>query len=287
MTTIRNQWFTELSFKKTTASQLKIKRILHSEQSDFQKIDVMETESLGKILVLDNRVNVCDHDEFIYHEVMAHVPSMIHPNPKNVLIIGGGDGGTIREFAKHPTIEKIDLVEIDKRVIEVCKKFFPQCTEKLNDPRVNILHTDGIEYVKNHPNQYDIAIVDSTDPEGFSLGLFTEDFYQDVANCLTSQGIMMAQGECPLFDEYNMQEIYSGMQKSFAVVEACKAPIGTYPGVHWCFAFASKHYRGKELWEERIPFMEELQKDLKWYNLQWHQASFVLSNLEKRVLGLK
>jgi spermidine synthase len=130
-----NEWFSERYFHKNVATSFKIKSVLHSERSEFQKIDVLDTYGVGRLLLLDGKTMVSDHDEFVYHEVMGHIPTMVHRSPKNVLIIGGGDGGIVREFVKHPDIERIDLVEIDERVIEVSKKYFPDCTSGLSDRR--------------------------------------------------------------------------------------------------------------------------------------------------------
>ena len=222
---LENGWFYERSFKGKFSMGWKVKKVLHQEQSPYQKIEVVDTEAVGRLLLLDGKTMVSDLDEFVYHEVMAHIPYMVSRKCKNVLIIGGGDGGVVREFTKHQDIERIDLVEIDERVIEVSKKFFPECTAGLDDPRVNILPQDGFAFIKSKKNEYDIIIIDSTDPEDFASGLFTSDFYQDVYNALTEDGIMMNQTENPFLDEYGIKNIYQNMRKSFPIVQSFTADL--------------------------------------------------------------
>jgi spermidine synthase len=280
-----NEWFSEKYFHKNVATSFKIKSVLHSEKSQYQKIDVLDTYGVGRLLLLDGKTMVSDHDEFVYHEVMGHIPTMVHPNPKNVLIIGGGDGGIVREFVKHPEIERIDLVEIDERVIDVSKEFFPDCTSGLSDRRVNVRPQDGVEYIKSFKNFFDIIIIDSTDPEDFAAGLFTREFYNHVSEALTDNGIMMAQTENPFYDEYGIKGFYDNLRSVYPVVKSFTGPMLIYPGVFWTFAFASKGLVPTKLNESKIPFMKNLEKSLKWYNTDWHQGAFKLSNIHQRVTG--
>jgi spermidine synthase len=228
---------------------------------------------------------VSDLDEFVYHEVMAHIPYMVSQSCKKVLIIGGGDGGVVREFAKHSDIEQIDLVEIDERVIEVSREFFPECTSALDDPRVNILPQDGFAFIKAQKNIYDIIIIDSTDPEDFASGLFTSEFYTDVYNALTKNGIMMNQTENPFLDEYGVKNIYNNMRASFPFVQSFTAPMSIYPGVFWTFGFSSKTHLGTHINPSKRYHMSGLEKDLKWYNMDWHKGAFAISNFHKRKIG--
>lgn len=280
-----NGWFSERYFHKNVATSFKIKSVLHSERSEFQKIDVLDTYGVGRLLLLDGKTMVSDHDEFVYHEVMGHIPTMVHRCPKNVLIIGGGDGGIVREFVKHPDIERIDLVEIDERVIEVSKKYFPDCTSGLADRRVNVRPQDGVEYIKSFKDFFDIIIIDSTDPEDFAAGLFTKEFYGHVSNALTKDGIMMAQTENPFYDEYGIKSFYDNLRSVYPVVKSFTGPMLIYPGVFWTFAFASKGLLPTDINEAKLPFMKELEKSLKWYNTDWHRGAFNLSNIHKKVTG--
>ena len=282
---IEKDWYSERYFHKNVATSFKIKSILHSEKSQYQKIDVLDTLGVGRLLLLDGKTMVSDKDEFVYHEVMGHIPSMIHPGIKNVLIIGGGDGGIVREYVKHPEIERIDLVEIDERVIEVSKKYFPDCTSGLSDKRVNVLPQDGVEYIKSFKNFFDVIIIDSTDPEDFAAGLFTKEFYQHVSDALTDNGIMMAQTENPFYDEFGIKSFYDNLRGVYPVVKSFTGPMLIYPGVFWTFAYASKGLIPTTLNEKKIPMMRELEKSLKWYNMDWHKGAFSISNIHKKVTG--
>ncbi|MCT4641417.1 MAG: polyamine aminopropyltransferase [Bacteriovoracaceae bacterium] len=281
-----NGWFYERSFRNTFSMGWKVKKVLHSEKSKYQQIDVVDTDAVGRLLLLDGKTMVSNLDEFVYHEVMAHIPYMVSKNCKKVLIIGGGDGGVVREFAKHESIEQIDLVEIDERVIEVSKIYFPECTSALDDKRVNILPQDGFAFIKSKKNEYDVIVVDSTDPEDFASGLFTSEFYTDVYNALTKDGIMMNQTENPFLDEYDVKSIYSNMKKAFENVQSFTAPMSIYPGVFWTFGFSSKGARATHLIDAKRNEMEALQRDLKWYNMDWHKGAFAISNFHKRKIGL-
>jgi spermidine synthase len=280
-----DNWFVEKSFYSKFAMGWKVKKVLHSEQSKFQKIEVLDTDAVGKLLLLDGKTMVSDLDEFVYHEVMAHIPYMVSRQCKNVLIIGGGDGGVVREFVKHKDIECIDLVEIDERVIEVSREFFPHCTSGLDDKRVNILPTDGIEFIKSKKNHYDIIIIDSTDPEDFATGLFTDEFYSNVYNALTEEGIMMNQTENPFLDEFNIGAIYRNMRKAFPVVQSFTAPMSIYPGVFWTFGFSSKRFKATDLNPDKILPMSAIERKTKWYNMNWHRGAFNISNFHKRKIG--
>lgn len=282
---IENGWLYEDSYFKTFSMAWKIKKVLHSEQSKFQKIDVVDTESVGRMLLLDGKTMVSEKDEFVYHEVMAHLPYMVTRSCKKVLIIGGGDGGVVREFAKHQDIEQIDLVEIDERVIEVSKRFFPQCTSALDDPRVNILAQDGFAFIKKQKNTYDIIVVDSTDPEDFASGLFTKEFYQDVYNALTKDGIMMNQTENPFFDEYGIKNIYRNMRQAFPFVQSFTAPMLIYPGIYWTFGFSSKSKMATDINPDKRQYMAGLERGLQWYNMDWHRGAFSLGNFHKKMIG--
>jgi spermidine synthase len=280
-----NGWMIEEFFHKTYASGFKVKAHLHSEQSKFQKIDVYDTEAVGRLLLLDGKTMVSDKDEFVYHEVVSHIPYMVSRQCKKVLIIGGGDGGVVREFVKHQDIERIDLVEIDERVIEVSKIYFPDCTSGLSDKRVRVLPEDGFAFIKRAKKEYDIIIVDSTDPVDFASGLFTDEFYQDVYNALTDEGIMMNQTENPFLDEFGIKNIYNNMRKVFPIVQSFNAPMLIYPGVYWTFGFSSKKYRPTDINPAKVQHMTSLERTLKWYNMDWHKGTFFISNYHKNMIG--
>ncbi len=278
-------WMIEEFFRNTFATGFKVKAHLHSEKSTFQQIDVFDTEAVGRLLLLDGKTMVSDKDEFVYHEVVSHIPYMVSRSCKKVLIIGGGDGGVVREFVKHTDIERIDLVEIDERVIEVSKIYFPDCTSGLSDPRVRVLPEDGFAFIKRAKAEYDIIVVDSTDPVDFASGLFTDEFYSDVYAALTEDGIMMNQTENPFLDEFGVKNIYGNMRKVFPIVQSFTAPMLIYPGVFWTFGFSSKKYRPTDLNPAKLGRMNSLERSLKWYNTKWHQGAFALSNFHKHMIG--
>jgi len=281
-----DSWFEEKSYHKQLALRVKIKSVLHEEQSQWQKIEVLDTHALGKLLLLDGKTMVSQVDEFIYHEIMGHIPNMILPHAKKVLIIGGGDCGIVREMVKHPNLEQIDLVEIDERVVEVAKKYFPECTSGMSDPRVNLKCIDGVKFIENQKNQYDIVIIDSTDPEGFAEGLFSAEFYQKVYDSLTDEGIMMNQTENPILDEFGIEKIYHHMRSVFPIVDAFTAPMIIYPGVYWTFGFSSKKYKAAQLHPDKESWLAEQNLNLKWYNSDWHRGANKLPNLVKSKLGI-
>ena len=193
-------WFSEVQTPHVKFS-VRVDRQLYSGKSEFQRIDVFESPEFGRMLVLDGYIMLTEKDEFIYHEMMTHIPMAVHPSVKNVLVIGAGDGGIIRELTKYPEIAHIDMVEIDEQVVEVCRKYLPQTACRLDDPRVEIHYEDGLRFVRSRENQYDLIIVDSTDPFGPGEGLFTREFYGNCNKALKEDGIMINQHESPFYDE--------------------------------------------------------------------------------------
>ncbi|MDU2360343.1 MAG: polyamine aminopropyltransferase [Campylobacter concisus] len=214
-------WYTENQTENVNFS-MKVKNHLYSAQSDFQKIDIIDTYEFGRVLVIDTWTMVTEKDEFIYHEMITHVALATNPNIKNVLVIGAGDGGTVRELTRYNNIMKIDMVEIDKLVVDASIEHLPFTSCKLNDPRVNLYFEDGIKFVKDKKNLYDLIIVDSTDPIGPGEGLFTTEFYTDCYNALTDKGILINQCESPYYpnNAYEMKRSYKKLNNLFDI---CKA----------------------------------------------------------------
>lgn len=250
---------------------IRVSRVLHQERSRFQDIAIVDTPALGRMLVLDGVVQTTVKDEFAYHEMIAHVPLMAHPNPRRVLIIGGGDGGTVREVIKHPTVERVDLVEIDERVIAVCREYLPELSAGFDDPRVNIIIADGLEYVKQVRGQYDVVIIDSSDPIGPAVGLFQEAFYRDVHGALADGGIMVAQTESPFFNQDLIRQSYAGIRDAFPVARLYLASVPTYPSGLWSFTLGSKRYDPLAVDPASIPPL-----DTRYYTPQVHHAAFQL-----------
>ncbi|GAA0720871.1 polyamine aminopropyltransferase [Clostridium malenominatum] len=276
-------WFTEKHTEDVHFS-IKVDKQIYSGKSDFQRIDVFETKEFGRVLTIDGFIMLTEKDEFIYHDMIVHVPMATNPNIKNVLVIGAGDGGTVRELTRYETIEKIDMVEIDKLVVDVCKEYLPQTACKFDDSRVNLYFEDGIKFVKATENQYDLIIVDSTDPIGPGEGLFTRDFYRDCFKALKEDGILVNQHESPYYD-YNanaMKRAHSRIKELFPIAKVYQAFIPTYASGHWLFGYASKKYDASEDLNEKA--WNDLGLKTRYYNTELHKASFVLPNYVKELL---
>jgi len=259
------------------------KEVLFSAQSEFQKVEIIDSNSeLGKILTLDDLMMTTEGDEFYYHEMISHVPMMQHPNPKTVLVIGGGDGGTVREVLKHDTVEKVVLCEIDGMVIDACKKYLPTIACGLDNPKVEILVQDAIEYIKDKKNMFDIILIDSTDPMGPGEGLFTEEFYTNIKEALKKGGIMASQSESPVVNKAEIVKIYKLLKKVFPTCVAYTSPIPTYPGGYWSWSFCSETVKPLAYYDERRA--NDITKTCKIYNKEYHNAVFALPNYLKELL---
>lgn len=275
-------WFSEMHTENVKMS-IRIDRQLHTEQSDFQRIDVFSSPEFGRFLTLDGIMMLTEKDEFIYHEMITHVPMAADPDIKNVLVIGAGDGGTIRELTRYESIEHIDMVEIDERVVEVSKEFLTQTACRLDDPRVSIHYDDGLRFVRHKENEYDLIIVDSTDPFGPGEGLFTSEFYGNCFNALTEKGILVNQHESPYYadDAKAMQRAHKRIRELFPVCAVYQAHIPTYPSGHWLFGFASK---GIDPLAFDAEHWNSLGIKTKYYNTELHKGSFAIPNYVKELL---
>ena len=276
-------WFTERHTNGVNFS-IKVDRQLFSGQSEFQRIDIFDSKEFGRFLALDGYMMLTEKDEFIYHEMIVHVPMAVHPNVKKVLVIGAGDGGVIRELCRYETIETIDMVEIDELVVEVSKKYLPTTACCFDDPRLNIFYQDGLRFVRTKENEYDLIIVDSTDPFGPGEGLFTKEFYGNCFKALNETGIMVNQHESPFYqtDAIAMQRAHKRIVESFPISRVYQAHIPTYPSGHWLFGFASKKYHPikdfqKTKWNARG-------MKTKYYNTGIHVGSFALPNYVEELL---
>lgn len=268
-------WFSEKHTPNVKFS-IRVDRQLYSGQSDFQRIDVFESPEFGRILVLDGYLMLTEKDEFIYHEMIVHTPLAVHPHVKIVLVIGAGDGGAVRELTRYPEIGRIDLAEIDGQVIEVCKKFLPQTSCKMDDPRVHIYVEDGLKFVRRHADEYDLIIVDSTDPFGPGEGLFTKEFYGNCYKALKEDGIMVNQHESPFYeqDALAMQRAHKRIIESFPFSRIYQAHIPTYPSGHWLFGFSTKKYHPlKDLDETR---WNARGLKCRYYTTTLHRGAFYL-----------
>ena len=236
-----DQWFTEdLEIAGGLRHQILVKKLLHSERTPFQKIEFYETRDYGRMLVLDDVINCTEFDEFCYHEMIVHPALFAHPNPKRVLVVGGGDGGCVREALKHPGVAEVHLCEIDERVVVLSQELLPSVSSALSNERVKILHLDGVAWVKEHPDFYDVIIVDSTDPIGPAQALFEFEFYQACRDALREEGILINQAENFLMHGDIIRELLSFGRKLFPICRYYYTQVPTYPGGLIGFTFFSK-----------------------------------------------
>ena len=276
-------WFTERHTPNVKLS-IKVDRQLYTGQSEFQRIDVFDSKEFGRFLTLDGYMMLTEKDEFIYHEMITHVPMAVHHNPRNILVIGAGDGGVVRELTRYPTVESIDLVEIDELVVEVSKKYLPTTACCLDDERVHIFYEDGVKFIRSCENKYDVIIVDSTDPFGPGEGLFTKEFYGSCNKALREDGVMVNQHESPFYDEdaAAMQRSHKRIAESFPISRVYQAHIPTYPSGHWLFGFASKKYH--PVHDLNGIKWNMLGLKTKYYNSKLHVGAFALPNYVEEML---
>jgi len=234
-----NLWVRE-DHKGFLETHYRVEKTLFSEKSPFQQIDVVETAGLGRMLLNDGIVMLSERDEFVYHEMIAHVPLFVHPNPRRVLVIGGGDGGSVREIMKHSGIERVVMVEIDEVVVRACRAHMPDVSCALDDPRLELRIQDGVHYMAQCRETFDLVIVDSTDPIGPATPLFNRDFYQQAAALLGPDGILVSQAESPFYDPELQGPMLRNQRPFFARLHLYLFSTLTYPGGTWSFGFASK-----------------------------------------------
>ena len=268
-------WFSELHTSNVKLS-MRIEKQLFSGNSDWQRIDVLESVEFGKFLALDGDILFSEKDEFIYDEMVTHVPMAVHPKVKQVLIIGGGDGGVAKELTQYASIEKIDVVEPDEMLVEVCREHFPELACGLLDPRVNVYYQDGLRFLRNKTDEYDLIINDATDPFGHTEGLFTKEFYGSCYKALKEDGIMVYQHGSPFYDEDKEEcmKMHRKAFRAFPVSRVYQAHIPTCSSGYWLFGFASKKYHplndlGEQEWKE-------LGIKTRYYTTNLHRGAFML-----------
>jgi len=258
-----------------------VEEILYRKKSKFQDIAVIKNPYYGKMLILDEVVQITERDEFFYHEMLTHVVMHAHPNPKKVIVIGGGDGGVVREVLKHKTIEKVFFIEIDEDVIKVSREFFPSVSSGVDDPRVEIKVMDGADFVaKRKGADIDAVIIDSTDIIGFARSLFTKDFFIAVKNCLNDDGLFVTHTESLHFHKDIVIEMQEALKEVFPVVDLYSAPIATYPGNWWAFAVATKGLSPREI---RHPY----EVTTKYYSDEIHQQAFMPRGMYEKLMQRK
>ena len=276
-------WFSEFHTPDVKHS-IRVQRHLYSQKTAYQQIDIYDTPEFGRVLTLDGNVMLTERDEFIYDEMMTHVPMAVHPNIQDVLVIGAGDGGVVRELARYDTIRSIDLVEMDAQVIEACRRYLPENACRLDDERVHIYFDNALRFIRRKKAQYDLIIVDSNDPFGPSEGYFTREFYGICCNALRDDGILVNQQGSPFYrhDAEAMQRSHQRIVRTFPISRVYQAHIPTYAAGYWLFGFASKKYHpiddlNKEKWLS-------LHLDTKYYTVRLHMGAFFLPAFLERML---
>ena len=268
-------WYTE-KHTDNVGITLKITRSLFSGASAYQQLDIVETVEYGRMMLLDGLVMVTERDEFVYHEMIVHPALFTHPAAKKVLVIGGGDGGTIREIVKHPQVELAVLCEIDGLVVEKSIELLPGIASAIDgsNPKVKLHIDDGLAYIRAHQNEFDVILVDSTDPIGPAVGLFEEDFYRLVHAALKEDGIMVAQSESPFYHGKIQRDMYAALRRVFPIVEMYQAFIPTYPSGLWSFACASKRWHPLNDFDRDRAAARNF--TTRYYNEELHRGAFML-----------
>ena len=280
-------WFSEFHTPDVKHS-IRVTRHLYSQQSRYQQIDIFETPEFGKVLTLDGNVQLTERDEFIYDEMITHVPMSVHPEIKDILVIGAGDGGVVKELTRYSTIEKIDLVEMDPLVLEACRTYLPENSSKLDDSRVHIYFDNALRYIRKCHAAYDLIIVDSTDPFGPSEGYFTREFYGICYNALREDGIMVNQQGSPFFhhDADAMRRSHQKVVSTIPIRRVYQAHIPTYAAGYWLFGFASKKYHPLDDFHPAVWNALGLTTD--YYTTRLHIGSFYLpAFLEKMLMEVE
>jgi len=274
-------------YNERTGLTVGVERLLFCEQSEYQLVEVYETDTWGNLMTIDGMVMLSEKDEFVYHEMLSHVGMFAHPNPERVLIIGGGDGGTAREVLRHQSVKKVDMVEIDETVVRASKEFL-QDVGDWDNPKLNVLFEDGIKYVQDIQEPYDVIIIDGSDPVGPAEGLFKKDFMQACYNGLAENGILTAQTESPWVQDYHssMNRVFTALDAIYDVSRMYLAYIPLYPAGMWSFAYASKGLEpsADDVIERVKSGMDRFGPQLRYYNEEVHKGCFALPNFVRDII---
>ncbi len=273
-------WLTEKQ-TENLGMTCRIKETLFSGQSDFQTVSVVDSYEFGRMLVLDGVFQTSIFEEYIYHEMIAHVPLFTHPHPQKVLVIGGGDGGAVREIVRHQAVETVEMVEIDGMVVDISKKYLPEISAAMieNHPKLKLEIGDGIAYMKAAENFYDVIIVDCSDPIGPGVGLFSRDFFNDVHRALKPDGLFVQQTESPFYHQPLISRIHKDIADFFPVTKMYLANIPLYPGGLHSFTLGSKKYDPTTATlPAQLPFTT------RYYNQDLHRSCFALPNFVRKLI---
>ncbi|ALC40688.1 SpdS, partial [Drosophila busckii] len=276
---MQSGWFSEIQDELWPGQSfsLKVREVLHKEKSDFQDIQIVETDSYGRCLILDGIIQCTYRDEFSYQEMISFLPLCCHPNPEKVLIVGGGDGGVAREVVKHPLVKEVHQVEIDNRVVELSKQYLPAMACGFDSKKLKLTIGDGFEYMKNHKNQFDVIITDSSDPIGPAVSLFNESYYGLLKNALKDGGIVCSQGGSFWLNYEYVKKTMNGCKLHFPKVSYATTSVPSYPCGHIGFVIGSlDENRCLEEPVKRFTKTEIDSLDLKYYSSKIHTAAFAL-----------
>lgn len=275
-------WADEI-YQGIVRTGFKMTKRLFKGKSPFQTVEVVQTAGHGKLLLIDGMTMVSERDEFVYHEMIAHPALFLHPKPRRVLVIGGGDGGSVREVLKHRSVERCVLVEIDGLVVSASRKYIPQTAGALSDKRAEVLIDDGVKFVAETKEKFDVVIVDSTEPFGPAKELFGPSFYKNVKRILTEDGIVASQAGSPFYEISTIKNLMGITKKIFPVVEVCLFNNLTYPGGLWAFTFATKGLH--PIKDFRPARVKAAKLKLRWYNADIHAGCFALPTFLKKAIG--
>jgi len=275
-------WVDEV-YQGIVRTSFKLKKRLFKGKSKFQTVEVVETAGHGRLLLIDGMTMVSERDEFVYHEMIAHPALFLHPKPRRVLVIGGGDGGTVREVLKHKSVEHCTLVEIDGLVVSASRRYIPQTAGALSDKRARVLIADGVKFVAETKEKFDVVIVDSTEPFGPAKELFGPTFYKNVKRILTENGVVASQAGSPFYEITTIKNLFKITKPIFPVVEVSLFNNLTYPGGLWAFTFATKGLHPvKDFKRAKV---KAAKFKLRWYNADIHAACFALPNFLREQIG--
>lgn len=276
-------WFSEHHTENVKFS-VKVDKHLYTNETDLGRVDIFESLEFGKFLAVDGYIIFTERDEFIYDEMLSHVPMAVHPNPKSVLIFGSGDGGVVEELLKYKSLERIDLVEVNDGVVEACRKFFPETASSLDDERVTVYTENALRFIRHIENEYDVIIVDSAGFYGPGESLLTREFYGGCYKALKDDGIMVNQHQSPFYEEDRIetQKAHKRIVDSFPISRVYQAHIPSYPSGYWLFGFASKKYR--PVLDLNADAWNKLGIKTDYYTTNLHKGCFALPAYVERML---
>ena len=270
-------WFCEFQTPNLELCS-RVKKALHTENTGRLELAVLDTYEFGPALVLDGAIQATSCDEFIHHEMITHVPLYTHSHPEDILVMGGGDGGSIREALKHPEVKSIQLLGADQRVVEVSKKYLPEISAGLEDPRVEILYEDGGNYFQGMKDKYDVIIVDSPDFAGLTEGTAQGEFYQSIHTALREDGLFVTPTGSPFFQQDIVQGIHGAIKATFPITRMYLAFIPTHPGGICGFILGSKEYDPLSSLAQKTPI------PTRYYTCRLHRTAFVLPRFLEEML---